>query len=102
MFLFSNICLICLFIIFRQAYSVGPVWVGSFWGLCSFCVAVSFGRGLDCIDGCRFALVFPIVVAHFARFSTNNLTALKLLTQDGQGCDGCVGVGGVFWTQHVG
>lgn len=22
----------------------------------------------DCIDGCRFALVFPIVVAHFARF----------------------------------
>ena len=34
------------------------------------------------IDGCRFALVFPIVVAHFARFSTNNLTALKLLTQE--------------------
>ena len=23
---------------------------------------------IDCIDGCRFALVFPIVVAHFARF----------------------------------
>ena len=22
---------------------------------------------IDCIDGCRFALVFPIVVAHFAR-----------------------------------
>ena len=38
--------------------------------------------GIDCIDGCRFALVFPIVVAHFARFSTNNLTALKLLTQE--------------------
>lgn len=34
---------------------------------------------IDCIDGCRFALVFPIVVAHFARFSTSNLTALKLL-----------------------
>ena len=42
----------------------------------------NISRGLDCIDGCRFALVFPIVVAHFARFSTNNLTALKLLTQD--------------------
>ena len=22
---------------------------------------------IDCIDGCRFALVFPIVIAHFAR-----------------------------------
>ncbi|CAE7556965.1 unnamed protein product, partial [Symbiodinium necroappetens] len=21
---------------------------------------------IDCIDGCRFALVFPIVIAHFA------------------------------------
>jgi len=45
---------------------------------------------LDCIDGCRFALVFPIVVAHFARFSTSNLTALKLLTQEN------VLVGGFF------
>jgi len=45
---------------------------------------------IDCIDGCRFALVFPIVVAHFARFSTNNLTALKLLTQEN------VLVGGFF------
>ena len=42
------------------------------------------------IDGCRFALVFPIVVAHFARFSTSNLTALKLLTQEN------VLVGGFF------
>ena len=24
---------------------------------------------IDCIDGCRFALVFPIVIAHFARFA---------------------------------
>lgn len=23
---------------------------------------------IDCSHGCRFALVFPIVVAHFARF----------------------------------
>eukprot|EP00490_Sorites_sp_Unknown_P029498 CAMPEP_0114655208 /NCGR_PEP_ID=MMETSP0191-20121206/10962_1 /TAXON_ID=126664 /ORGANISM="Sorites sp." /LENGTH=433 /DNA_ID=CAMNT_0001870889 /DNA_START=33 /DNA_END=1334 /DNA_ORIENTATION=- len=45
---------------------------------------------IDCIDGCRFALVFPIVVAHFARFSTSNLTALKLLTQEN------VLVGGFF------
>jgi len=45
---------------------------------------------LDCIDGCRFALVFPIVVAHFARFGTSNLTALKLLTQEN------VLVGGFF------
>eukprot|EP00429_Kryptoperidinium_foliaceum_P053985 CAMPEP_0176086002 /NCGR_PEP_ID=MMETSP0120_2-20121206/43048_1 /TAXON_ID=160619 /ORGANISM="Kryptoperidinium foliaceum, Strain CCMP 1326" /LENGTH=57 /DNA_ID=CAMNT_0017419829 /DNA_START=75 /DNA_END=244 /DNA_ORIENTATION=- len=30
---------------------------------------------IDCIDGCRFALVMPIVVAHFARFSTSNKTA---------------------------
>ncbi|CAE7375270.1 unnamed protein product [Symbiodinium necroappetens] len=45
---------------------------------------------IDCIDGCRFALVFPIVIAHFARFGTNNLTALKLLTQEN------VLVGGFF------
>ncbi|CAE7399613.1 unnamed protein product [Symbiodinium pilosum] len=45
---------------------------------------------IDCIDGCRFALVFPIVVAHFARFGTKNLTALKLLTQEN------VLVGGFF------
>jgi len=45
---------------------------------------------IDCIDGCRFALVFPIVVAHFARFGTKNLTMLKLLTQEN------VLVGGFF------
>ncbi|CAJ1351543.1 unnamed protein product [Effrenium voratum] len=45
---------------------------------------------LDCIDGCRFALVFPIVIAHFARFGTKNLTLLKLLTQEN------VLVGGFF------
>ncbi|CAJ1397552.1 unnamed protein product [Effrenium voratum] len=45
---------------------------------------------LDCIDGCRFALVFPIMVAHFARFATSNRTALKLLTQEN------VLVGGFF------
>jgi len=45
---------------------------------------------IDAIDGCRFALVFPIMVAHFARFSTNNRTLLKLLTQEN------VLVGGFF------
>jgi len=45
---------------------------------------------IDCIDGCRFALVMPIVVAHFARFSTNNKTLLKVLTQEN------VLVGGFF------
>ncbi|CAE6967962.1 unnamed protein product [Symbiodinium natans] len=45
---------------------------------------------IDCIDGCRFALVFPIVIAHFARFGTSNITALKLLTQEN------VLVGGFF------
>ena len=38
----------------------------------------------------RLSEVFPIVVAHFARFSTSNLTALKLLTQEN------VLVGGFF------
>eukprot|EP00401_Gymnodinium_catenatum_P083128 CAMPEP_0117621840 /NCGR_PEP_ID=MMETSP0784-20121206/87839_1 /TAXON_ID=39447 /ORGANISM="" /LENGTH=448 /DNA_ID=CAMNT_0005425773 /DNA_START=71 /DNA_END=1417 /DNA_ORIENTATION=+ len=45
---------------------------------------------IDCIDGCRFALVLPIVIAHFARFSTKNRTLLKLLTQEN------VLVGGFF------
>mmetsp|Transcript_30836 Transcript_30836/g.63538 ORF Transcript_30836/g.63538 Transcript_30836/m.63538 type:complete len:144 (-) Transcript_30836:878-1309(-) len=45
---------------------------------------------IDCLDGCRFALVFPIVIAHFARFGTNNTTMLKLLTQEN------VLVGGFF------
>jgi len=45
---------------------------------------------IDCIDGCRFALVMPIVVAHFARFSTTNKTLLKILTQEN------VLVGGFF------
>ena len=46
------------------------------------CVFLLSTKAKDCIDGCRFALVFPIVVAHFARFGTSNLNALKLLTQD--------------------
>jgi len=45
---------------------------------------------IDCIDGCRFALVLPIVIAHFARFSTSNRALLKLLTQEN------VLVGGFF------
>eukprot|EP00928_Gymnodinium_smaydae_P033362 TRINITY_DN2391_c0_g1_i1.p1 TRINITY_DN2391_c0_g1~~TRINITY_DN2391_c0_g1_i1.p1 ORF type:complete len:437 (-),score=90.51 TRINITY_DN2391_c0_g1_i1:109-1419(-) len=45
---------------------------------------------IDCIDGCRFALVTPIVIAHFARFSTKNRTLLKVLTQEN------VLVGGFF------
>eukprot|EP00931_Biecheleriopsis_adriatica_P087769 TRINITY_DN62196_c0_g1_i1.p1 TRINITY_DN62196_c0_g1~~TRINITY_DN62196_c0_g1_i1.p1 ORF type:complete len:478 (-),score=107.93 TRINITY_DN62196_c0_g1_i1:270-1643(-) len=45
---------------------------------------------IDCIDGCRFALVLPIVIAHFARFGTKNRTLLKLLTQEN------VLVGGFF------
>jgi len=45
---------------------------------------------IDCVDGCRFALVMPIVIAHFARFSTKNRALLKLLTQEN------VLVGGFF------
>eukprot|EP00927_Polykrikos_kofoidii_P055181 TRINITY_DN49470_c0_g1_i1.p1 TRINITY_DN49470_c0_g1~~TRINITY_DN49470_c0_g1_i1.p1 ORF type:complete len:470 (+),score=73.71 TRINITY_DN49470_c0_g1_i1:52-1461(+) len=45
---------------------------------------------IDCVDGCRFALVLPIVIAHFARFGTKNPTLLKLLTQEN------VLVGGFF------
>eukprot|EP00440_Ansanella_granifera_P064607 gb/GFBE01070047.1/.p1 GENE.gb/GFBE01070047.1/~~gb/GFBE01070047.1/.p1 ORF type:complete len:446 (+),score=119.90 gb/GFBE01070047.1/:1-1338(+) len=45
---------------------------------------------IDCVDGCRFALVMPIVIAHFARFGTKNKTLLKLLTQEN------VLVGGFF------
>jgi len=45
---------------------------------------------IDAIDGCRFALVFPIVIAHFARFGTKNPTLLKVLTQEN------VLVGGFF------
>jgi len=45
---------------------------------------------IDCIDGCRFALVLPIIVAHFARFGTSNEKLLKLLTQEN------VLVGGFF------
>jgi len=45
---------------------------------------------IDAIDGCRFALVLPIVIAHFARFSTDNKRLLKILTQEN------VLVGGFF------
>jgi len=45
---------------------------------------------IDCVDGCRFALVMPIVIAHFARFGTKNRKLLKLLTQEN------VLVGGFF------
>eukprot|EP00928_Gymnodinium_smaydae_P014413 TRINITY_DN15275_c0_g1_i3.p1 TRINITY_DN15275_c0_g1~~TRINITY_DN15275_c0_g1_i3.p1 ORF type:complete len:457 (+),score=59.94 TRINITY_DN15275_c0_g1_i3:63-1373(+) len=52
---------------------------------------VSVGKPrIDCIDGCRFALVTPIVIAHFARFGTKNRSLLKLLTQEN------VLVGGFF------
>ncbi|CAJ1399722.1 unnamed protein product [Effrenium voratum] len=45
---------------------------------------------IDCIDGCRFALVFPIILGHFIRFGTSNRLLLKLLTQEN------VLVGGFF------
>eukprot|EP00929_Paragymnodinium_shiwhaense_P100094 TRINITY_DN62147_c0_g1_i2.p1 TRINITY_DN62147_c0_g1~~TRINITY_DN62147_c0_g1_i2.p1 ORF type:complete len:473 (+),score=73.68 TRINITY_DN62147_c0_g1_i2:76-1419(+) len=45
---------------------------------------------IDCIDGCRFALIFPIVVAHFVKFGTSRPFLLKLLTQEN------VLVGGFF------
>eukprot|EP00429_Kryptoperidinium_foliaceum_P066497 CAMPEP_0176052296 /NCGR_PEP_ID=MMETSP0120_2-20121206/26001_1 /TAXON_ID=160619 /ORGANISM="Kryptoperidinium foliaceum, Strain CCMP 1326" /LENGTH=413 /DNA_ID=CAMNT_0017385735 /DNA_START=48 /DNA_END=1289 /DNA_ORIENTATION=+ len=45
---------------------------------------------IDCIDGCRFALVLPIVVAHFARFGTSHPKLLQFLTQEN------VLVGGFF------
>jgi len=53
-------------------------------------VAKSGKPRIDCVDGCRFALVMPIVIAHFARFSTKNRALLKLLTQEN------VLVGGFF------
>eukprot|EP00429_Kryptoperidinium_foliaceum_P043834 CAMPEP_0176107360 /NCGR_PEP_ID=MMETSP0120_2-20121206/53882_1 /TAXON_ID=160619 /ORGANISM="Kryptoperidinium foliaceum, Strain CCMP 1326" /LENGTH=424 /DNA_ID=CAMNT_0017441497 /DNA_START=45 /DNA_END=1319 /DNA_ORIENTATION=+ len=45
---------------------------------------------IDCIDGCCFALVLPIILAHSARFGTTNKTLLKVLTQEN------VLVGGFF------
>jgi len=45
---------------------------------------------IDCIDGCRFALVLPIIVGHFVKFGTKNRLLLKLLTQEN------VLVGGFF------
>lgn len=45
---------------------------------------------IDCIDGCRFALVLPIIVGHFAKFGFKNEFILKLLTQEN------VLVGGFF------
>mmetsp|Transcript_52961 Transcript_52961/g.124039 ORF Transcript_52961/g.124039 Transcript_52961/m.124039 type:complete len:445 (+) Transcript_52961:71-1405(+) len=45
---------------------------------------------IECIDGCRFALVLPIIVGHFVKFATDNRIALKLLTQEN------VLVGGFF------
>eukprot|EP00928_Gymnodinium_smaydae_P054931 TRINITY_DN38614_c0_g1_i1.p1 TRINITY_DN38614_c0_g1~~TRINITY_DN38614_c0_g1_i1.p1 ORF type:complete len:453 (+),score=41.78 TRINITY_DN38614_c0_g1_i1:52-1359(+) len=45
---------------------------------------------IDCVDGCRFALVFPIIVGHFIRFGTDKKWILKLLTQEN------VLVGGFF------
>jgi len=45
---------------------------------------------IDCIDGCRFALVAPIIVGHFIRFGTDRQVLLKLLTQEN------VFVGGFF------
>merc|ERR1719210_61798 len=45
---------------------------------------------VDCLDGCRFALVLPIVIGHFIRFGTRREWILKLLTQEN------VLVGGFF------
>lgn len=45
---------------------------------------------IECIDGCRFALVMPIMVGHFVKFATDNRVILKLLTQEN------VLVGGFF------
>lgn len=45
---------------------------------------------IDCVDGCRFALVLPIIVGHFIKFGTANPFLLKLLTQEN------VLVGGFF------
>mmetsp|Transcript_66578 Transcript_66578/g.124237 ORF Transcript_66578/g.124237 Transcript_66578/m.124237 type:complete len:444 (-) Transcript_66578:435-1766(-) len=45
---------------------------------------------IECIDGCRFALVLPIMIGHFVKFATDNRIALKLLTQEN------VLVGGFF------
>ena len=33
-----------------------------------FCSKVVRKPRIDCIDGCRFALVFPIILGHFIRF----------------------------------
>lgn len=45
---------------------------------------------IDCVDGCRFFLVFPIIIGHFIRFGTSKPLLLKLLTQEN------VLVGGFF------
>jgi hypothetical protein len=45
---------------------------------------------IDCIDGCRFALVLPIVIGHFVKYGVENKFLLKLLTQEN------VLVGGFF------
>lgn len=52
--------------------------------------AVRLKPRIDCIDGCRFALVFPIIIGHFIKFGTENRLLLKLLTQEN------VLVGGFF------
>eukprot|EP00931_Biecheleriopsis_adriatica_P089289 TRINITY_DN63442_c0_g1_i1.p1 TRINITY_DN63442_c0_g1~~TRINITY_DN63442_c0_g1_i1.p1 ORF type:complete len:431 (+),score=78.75 TRINITY_DN63442_c0_g1_i1:84-1376(+) len=45
---------------------------------------------IEAVDGCRFALVFPIIVGHFIRFGASKEWVLKLLTQEN------VLVGGFF------
>lgn len=49
---------------------------------------------IDCIDGCRFALVFPIILGHFIRFGTDNKRLLKLLTQENVLVGGFFGISG--------
>jgi len=39
-------------------------------------------RRMDCINGCCFALVVPIILAHSARFGTKNKAILRLVTQE--------------------
>mmetsp|Transcript_991 Transcript_991/g.2035 ORF Transcript_991/g.2035 Transcript_991/m.2035 type:complete len:446 (-) Transcript_991:345-1682(-) len=53
-------------------------------------IVVAAKPRIDCIDGCRFALVLPIIIGHFIKFGTSNPALLKLLTQEN------VLVGGFF------
>ena len=49
---------------------------------------------IDCIDGCRFALVMPIVIGHFVKFGTSRPWLLKLFTQENVLVGGCFVISG--------